>query len=214
MHINDGGLVGVEEVAVAFRDGEVGSAFAVLGAPEEGGGGGGGGEGGGARGGGRGGQPFFAAVVEAEEVEAHVDGGVVAVVDVHGWGSQEVFGQEASEPEVEDDQHAPHRQDEERCRPYDICSDGYNQRGVPEGGDVSFFVNVTSRGAGEGFGGGGRGGLGLLLLLLRLLPERQGIAAFFRQGDVGGSYGCCGCSCPCREGRESLVGSTWGVGCK
>jgi hypothetical protein len=109
MHVNDGRFVGVEELAVSFRDGEVGGAFVFLGATEEGGGGGGGGDGGVAGRGGGGRQPFFAAVVEAEEVEAHVDGGVVAVVDVDGGGSEEVFGQEAGEPEIEDDQHAPHR---------------------------------------------------------------------------------------------------------
>eukprot|EP00624_Nannochloropsis_granulata_P002527 evm.model.NODE_22740_length_8389_cov_39.273216.3 len=84
-------------------------ALVFLGAAEEGGGGGGGREGGGTGKGRRGGDPFLAAVVESKEVEAHIDGGVVAVVDVDGRGPEEVLGYVAGEAEIEDNQHAPHR---------------------------------------------------------------------------------------------------------
>ena len=93
VHVYDSGFVGVEELAMASGEGKVIGALVFLGAAEEEGGGGGGGrEGGGAGKRGRRGYPFLAAVVEAKEVEAHINGGVIPIVDVDSRGSEEVFG--------------------------------------------------------------------------------------------------------------------------
>lgn len=92
MHVYDGGFVGVEELAMASGEGKVIGALVFLGATEEGGGRGGGREREGVRKDRRGGHPLLAAVVESKEVEAHIHGGVVAIMDVNGGRPEKGLG--------------------------------------------------------------------------------------------------------------------------